>query len=137
ATTPIEVADRVLSTSEPEAGNRIVEVFDAEGITVATAARAEAVSHHNNRFRVRLGSGTTIEAERFLVATGRSCDLATWESRHSVWTTRKTASRSTATYARANASGQSGTSRAPEHSPTPRCTKPPSRSTTSSAGRAN
>src|SRR5699024_2267890 len=58
ATTPIEVADRVLSTSEPEAGNRIVEVFDAEGITVATAARAEAVSHHNNRFRVRLGSGT-------------------------------------------------------------------------------
>ena len=49
--------------------------FDADGITVCTGAPAERISHDGTRFTVHLG-GTTITAERLLVATGRQAGLA-------------------------------------------------------------
>src|SRR5699024_3620658 len=74
-TTLVESAERVLPSSEPEAADCLAGVRDTEGTTVYTGAKATSVQHENNRFTLQLDSGSTLTAERLLIATGRTSDL--------------------------------------------------------------
>ncbi|MGW6898589.1 dihydrolipoyl dehydrogenase family protein [Streptomyces sp. NPDC054919] len=74
--TVVEGQERLLSAEEPEAGRLAAEVLRAEGVTVLTAVRAERVSHDGAVFTVHLDTGEAVGAERLLVATGRSVELA-------------------------------------------------------------
>lgn len=76
STTVVEAAERLLLSSEPEAGQCMAEVFADEGITVHTGATATGVRHDGTRFTLRLDSGAEVTAERLLVSTGRITDLA-------------------------------------------------------------
>jgi pyruvate/2-oxoglutarate dehydrogenase complex dihydrolipoamide dehydrogenase (E3) component len=72
--TIIEASDRVLPKEEPEASAAIGEVFAAEAIAVMAGAkivRAEA-RHSNGAVRLHLADGSTVDADRLLVAVGRS-----------------------------------------------------------------
>ena len=71
----VEGAERLLPNNEPEAGDVLREVFEAEGITVHTGQFATAVRYENERFGLDMPDGETIEAERLLVATGRQTFL--------------------------------------------------------------
>ena len=75
AVTVVEAAPRLVTFEEPEASELIERIFAADGIKVHTGAPAERVSHDGSQFIVHLGS-STLTAERLLVATGRTSDLA-------------------------------------------------------------
>lgn len=78
-TTVVERAERLLPSEEPAVGELIGEVFGEEGIDVVTSADVERVDHDGSSdgcFAVSTTDGRRIEAERLLVATGRSVDLA-------------------------------------------------------------
>ena len=75
AVTVVEALPRLVSFEEPEASELLGRVFMREGITVRTNAPAERVGHNGTNFAVQLG-GSTLFAERLLVATGRRVDLA-------------------------------------------------------------
>ncbi|GAA4014273.1 NAD(P)/FAD-dependent oxidoreductase [Allokutzneria multivorans] len=75
AVTVIEAQPRLLALEEPEAGALLAEVLEAEGLTVRVGARAAGVSHDGTTFTVDLG-GSTVTAEKLLVATGRCTELA-------------------------------------------------------------
>ncbi|REE96083.1 dihydrolipoyl dehydrogenase family protein [Thermomonospora umbrina] len=72
--TVVESRDRLLAVEEPEACDLLREVFEREGITVRTGARATAVRHEDGAFTVDVG-GEPIIGERLLVATGRRTRL--------------------------------------------------------------
>jgi len=72
--TIVERSDRLLASEEPEVGEVLRSVFEAEGISVHTGARAESVEAHGNAVRAVLDDGTELEAERLLVAVGRAVD---------------------------------------------------------------
>ncbi len=72
----VEALDRLVPLEEPEAGEVVAEVFEAEGIAVHTGTAATGVDHRDGRFVVTLDDGTVLEADRILVATGRRTDLA-------------------------------------------------------------
>jgi len=74
--TIVEGQDRLLPSEEPEASAVVKSVFAAEGIEVHLGARAERVEARGDFIVVTLGDGTQISAERLLVATGRTVDLA-------------------------------------------------------------
>lgn len=74
--TVVEAADRLLHLEEPEAGALLADVFTAEGVDVRTGVAAARVAYDGVRFSVELGDGSSLEAERLLVATGRRADLA-------------------------------------------------------------
>jgi pyruvate/2-oxoglutarate dehydrogenase complex dihydrolipoamide dehydrogenase (E3) component len=73
--TIVEYADRLLALEEPEAGALLSEVFAAEGIDVRTGVAAKSVEHSDAGFVVTLSDGSSVRAERLLVATGRTVDL--------------------------------------------------------------
>jgi pyruvate/2-oxoglutarate dehydrogenase complex dihydrolipoamide dehydrogenase (E3) component len=75
ATTIVEAAERLLPHEEPEAGDLLAELFEAEGIQVVTGVGASQVGF-DGQFHVTLADGRTLQAERLLVATGRRVDLA-------------------------------------------------------------
>jgi pyruvate/2-oxoglutarate dehydrogenase complex dihydrolipoamide dehydrogenase (E3) component len=66
--TVIEHGPRLLGRVHAEAGERLGEVFRDEGIDVRTGVAVEAAEPG---VRLRLSDGSTVEAERLLVATGR------------------------------------------------------------------
>ena len=66
--TVIERGPRLLSRVHEEAGARIAEVFREEGIDLRLGAAVEKVGRG---VVVTLSDGSTVEAERLLVATGR------------------------------------------------------------------
>jgi pyruvate/2-oxoglutarate dehydrogenase complex dihydrolipoamide dehydrogenase (E3) component len=66
--TVIERGPRLLSRVHEEAGARIAEVFREEGIDLRLGAAVEKVARG---VVVTLSDGSTVEAERLLVATGR------------------------------------------------------------------
>ena len=66
--TVIEHGPRLLGRVHEEAGERMGEVFRDEGIDVRTGVAVEAAEPG---VRLRLSDGSTVEAERLLVATGR------------------------------------------------------------------
>ncbi len=72
----VEVADRLLAAEEPEVSALIAEVLQDEGIDVLTGAKVDRVSHDGDQFTLHLGDGTSVVAERLLVATGRRVDLS-------------------------------------------------------------
>ncbi len=72
--TVVEVADRILGPTEPEASAVIAEVFAKEGIEVITGATIDRVDHDGG-FQVHLGD-RTLEAEQLLVAAGRRTNLS-------------------------------------------------------------
>jgi pyruvate/2-oxoglutarate dehydrogenase complex dihydrolipoamide dehydrogenase (E3) component len=66
--TMIEHGPRLLGRVHEEAGAIVADVFRDEGIDVRTGVAAE---HVESGIRVSLSDGSTVEAERLLVATGR------------------------------------------------------------------
>ncbi len=72
----IEGMAGLLPRNEPEAGQVLGEVFEAEGIAVHTGQFAESVSYANERFTVTMPDGTEVSGEKLLVATGRKTFLA-------------------------------------------------------------
>ncbi len=68
----IEGMDRLLPRNEPEAGDILADVFDAEGIAVHTGQFAERIDHDpETGFSVTMPDGTVVTGEQLLVATGR------------------------------------------------------------------
>ncbi|WP_343602949.1 NAD(P)/FAD-dependent oxidoreductase [Mycobacterium sp.] len=74
AVTVVEPQPRLLPAEEPEVGDVLAKVFDAEGIQARTGASATKVSP--DATVVSLDDGSAITSERLLVATGRRADLA-------------------------------------------------------------
>jgi pyruvate/2-oxoglutarate dehydrogenase complex dihydrolipoamide dehydrogenase (E3) component len=72
--TIIESGPRLLSASEPEASETLAGVFEREGIVVHTGVAAAGVSGGDHGVDLTLEDGTTVTAERILVATGRDTD---------------------------------------------------------------
>lgn len=72
--TLLEMADRVLEAEEPEASAVVQRVLRDEGVDVLTGISVERVSHAAGRFTITV-PGSTVEADRLLVATGRSTNL--------------------------------------------------------------
>ncbi|HKX67674.1 MAG TPA: NAD(P)/FAD-dependent oxidoreductase [Intrasporangium sp.] len=72
--TIVESAPRLLSAEEPEASERLATVFEREGIAVHAGVAASRVSGDGAGADVTLEDGTTVSAERILVATGRDTD---------------------------------------------------------------
>lgn len=71
--TVIEAADRLLVKEEREASDVLAEVFARDGIDVRLGAKAVRVEHlADGSVRVRLEDGSTVEAQRLLVAVGRT-----------------------------------------------------------------
>ncbi|ANH39410.1 Dihydrolipoyl dehydrogenase [Nocardioides dokdonensis FR1436] len=73
--TLLEVAPRILGPSEPEAAAILEKVFVDEGMRVMTGVEITSVSHSDAGFEVSLGSGDSLQADRLLVAAGRTPNL--------------------------------------------------------------
>ncbi len=74
--TVVEALDRVLPNEEPEASEVVAEAWKAEGIDIHVGVRANEVSRSGDNVTVTLADGTEITAERLIVATGRSINVA-------------------------------------------------------------
>ncbi|EWT02161.1 pyridine nucleotide-disulfide oxidoreductase [Intrasporangium oryzae NRRL B-24470] len=74
--TIIEAAPRLVALEEPEAGDLLKQVLEAEGVTVHVGAAAERVAADGDGVAVHLAGGTVVRGERLLVATGRHADPA-------------------------------------------------------------
>lgn len=70
--TIIESADRLLSREHPRVGEMLAEQLEGEGIEVRVGTEARRVQGGSGVIRLTLGDGDVIEAERLLVATGRT-----------------------------------------------------------------
>ncbi|GAB3480308.1 dihydrolipoyl dehydrogenase family protein [Amycolatopsis cihanbeyliensis] len=71
----VELADQLLPVEEPEAAEVVGGVLTGEGLGVHTGVGARAVRYDGEAFTVTLPD-RELRAERLLVATGRSTDLA-------------------------------------------------------------
>ncbi|MBU4186592.1 MAG: NAD(P)/FAD-dependent oxidoreductase [Propionicimonas sp.] len=72
----VEAAPRLLALEEPEASAALQGVLEAEGVEVHLGLGAEQVEAAGTGVTVRLADGTSVSAERILVATGRRADPA-------------------------------------------------------------
>ncbi len=72
--TMLEVADRIASTEEPEAGDVLTKVLRDEGIEVRAGVEIDRVDH-DGEFHVSVG-GQVVDADELLVAAGRSPNLS-------------------------------------------------------------
>jgi pyruvate/2-oxoglutarate dehydrogenase complex dihydrolipoamide dehydrogenase (E3) component len=68
----VDMADRLLPRDDPDAGALLREQLEEEGVDVRLGARIERVE---TGFRIVLSGEGSIEAERLLVATGRSANV--------------------------------------------------------------
>jgi pyruvate/2-oxoglutarate dehydrogenase complex dihydrolipoamide dehydrogenase (E3) component len=73
--TVIEGADRLLAMEEPESSEVAASAVARDGVTARVGVRAERVAYENDRFAVTLSDGSTVTAEKLLVATGRAARL--------------------------------------------------------------
>lgn len=73
--TVVEGGDRVLAMEEPESSETAAAALTADGVTIRTGVRAQHVAHAGDRFTVTLTDGSSLTAERLLVATGRAARL--------------------------------------------------------------
>src|SRR6195256_3789158 len=76
--TIVEAGPRFLGLEEPEAGAALRPHLEADGITLLIGDPCVAVEPHGDGVMVSLKSGTIIEADRLLVATGRRPNLEAW-----------------------------------------------------------
>jgi pyruvate/2-oxoglutarate dehydrogenase complex dihydrolipoamide dehydrogenase (E3) component len=74
--TLLEGQAHLLPSEEPEACKLLHDVFKSEGIDVRAEQAAVACAVDGDGVAVTLESGSTVSAERVLVATGRAADLA-------------------------------------------------------------
>ncbi len=72
----VEAADHLLPMEEPEAGELLQGVFEAEGMQVHVGMTASRVDGDGAGVAVQLDGGLVLRAERLLVATGRRADPA-------------------------------------------------------------
>ncbi len=72
----VEAASHLLPMEEPEAGELLKGVFEAEGMNVHVGMTARRVDRDGDGVAVELDGGTVLRAERILVATGRRADPA-------------------------------------------------------------
>jgi pyruvate/2-oxoglutarate dehydrogenase complex dihydrolipoamide dehydrogenase (E3) component len=70
--TVLESSPHLLARVDADAGELLQERFADEGIDVRVGVKAERVEPRGGHARVHLSDGTTVEAERILVATGRT-----------------------------------------------------------------
>jgi len=73
--TIVEFAPRLLALEEPEVGEILKNVFEADGIKVLTGVGATKVSG-SKQINVELSDGSSISASQLLIATGRKIVLA-------------------------------------------------------------
>jgi pyruvate/2-oxoglutarate dehydrogenase complex dihydrolipoamide dehydrogenase (E3) component len=76
--TVIEAGPRVLAREEPFAGDEVCAAFADAGVLVRADTRATAVTSANGEVSVELDDGSSVTADRILVAVGRrtlSADL--------------------------------------------------------------
>lgn len=73
--TIVEAGPRILGPEEPESSALLTEVFEREGIVVRTGAAAEKVSMDGADIALGLGDGSTVRAEKLLVAVGRRAPI--------------------------------------------------------------
>lgn len=69
--TIIEGQERLLANEEPEVSEVVAEAFIEDGIAIRAGVMAEKIAGDGGTTTVHLGDGSTITAERLLVATGR------------------------------------------------------------------
>ncbi len=74
--TILEAEDHLLPREEPEASELLEDGLAAAGIDVQTGARAERIESGDGSLMVTLAGGEKLEAERVMIATGRSVDLS-------------------------------------------------------------
>lgn len=73
--TIVEALERLVPREEPEAGDLLAEVFQAEGIGVHVGAMATGVAQDGDDIVVTLDNGTELRGEKLLVATGRRTNV--------------------------------------------------------------
>lgn len=78
--TIIEAGPRFLGLEEPEAGAALRPHLEADGVTLLIGDPCVAVEPHGDGVMVSLKSGTIIEADRLLVATGRRPNFEAWRA---------------------------------------------------------
>jgi pyruvate/2-oxoglutarate dehydrogenase complex dihydrolipoamide dehydrogenase (E3) component len=76
--TVIEAGPRFLGLEEPEAGDALKPHLEADGITLLMGDACTGVERTATGVKVALKSGTVVEAERLLVATGRRANFEAW-----------------------------------------------------------
>jgi pyruvate/2-oxoglutarate dehydrogenase complex dihydrolipoamide dehydrogenase (E3) component len=74
--TVVEAADHLLPLEEPEAGDLLRSVLEADGVQVHLGVSARRVDRDGDGIAVAVGTGPVLRAERLLVATGRRADPA-------------------------------------------------------------
>jgi pyruvate/2-oxoglutarate dehydrogenase complex dihydrolipoamide dehydrogenase (E3) component len=74
--TIIEKDARLAATEEPEASEMITDILRREGVTVRTGVDITRVESDGKRCTVHFADGSSVSAERVMVATGRRPDLA-------------------------------------------------------------
>jgi pyruvate/2-oxoglutarate dehydrogenase complex dihydrolipoamide dehydrogenase (E3) component len=72
--TIIEGQERLLANEEPEVSAVVADAFMEDGIAVRAGVMAERVVGDGSATTVHLSEGSTVTAERLLVATGRRAD---------------------------------------------------------------
>ena len=77
AVTVVERSDRLVAVEEPEACELAVRALRGDGVDVRTGAATTRVAYADGGFSVSLSDGTTLRAEKLLVATGRRAALDT------------------------------------------------------------
>jgi pyruvate/2-oxoglutarate dehydrogenase complex dihydrolipoamide dehydrogenase (E3) component len=74
--TIVEHGNRLLARVHADAGELMGEAFSSEGIDVRLGTDAERIEATGDGIRVALSGGSSVEAERLLVATGRRPNVA-------------------------------------------------------------
>lgn len=70
----VESADHLLPPEEPEAGQLLRSVLEAEGVQAHVGVSARRIDRDGGGIAVTVGTGPVLRAERLLVATGRQAD---------------------------------------------------------------
>jgi pyruvate/2-oxoglutarate dehydrogenase complex dihydrolipoamide dehydrogenase (E3) component len=70
--TLVDHNDHLLARLDPDAGTLLGERLEQDGVRVVLRTKAESVESASAAVRVHLVSGETVDAERLLVATGRT-----------------------------------------------------------------
>jgi pyruvate/2-oxoglutarate dehydrogenase complex dihydrolipoamide dehydrogenase (E3) component len=77
AVTIVEMADCLLASEEPEVSELIADILQREGMAVLTGVRIEGAEPSGaTGCTLHLADGSSVSADRLLVATGRRSDLA-------------------------------------------------------------
>jgi pyruvate/2-oxoglutarate dehydrogenase complex dihydrolipoamide dehydrogenase (E3) component len=74
--TVVEKRARLLVHEEPEASALAHAALAGDGVRLHTGVKALQVEHDGDGFRMALGDGATVSAQRLVVAVGRHGDLA-------------------------------------------------------------